>query len=375
MPVLSQCVPTLDLTLNLKSGKSKKDENVEGLKVIRDYMDTTSKLFKYELMGVPEFLKPLKAKEKEYISKIWSEFEYIPDEFRESFVPFVESGIDYSDKPLYKYQSTTHVEGTLSEYPITNLKNIISLADKLNMIIVSLDYVDLKNILKSLNLYDSYYESEYVTSIKYCRELLSKLGEKHSSELYILCPLSYYNLWSEIKSDKVVGKYYPDSLESIFTTIDLMIPAQRNLFKMSQVNNDNNKMLMKNLEENINVINQKLQKLENRVSNVEAQMEKIKEEQRKQVEEARQIKAELKRMEEMAIRYSSLDPLIFFIEGSSVDFFNKKEENRKAHLVTCFGPEFPAEFFTMNGITVYHKDDITIKYPSIYTSYAKKRYY
>lgn len=371
MPVLSQCVPTLDF----KSDEFKQDENVEGLRVIRDYMDTTAKLFKNELMGVPEFLKPLKAKEKEYILRMWSEFEYIPDEFRKSFVPFAESGVDYSGKLLYEYQSAMHVEGVLSEYPITNLKNIVSLADKLNMIIVSLDYVDLKNILKSLNIYDSYYayyESEHVISIKYCRELLSKLGEKHSSELYILSPLSYYNFWNEIKSDKVVGKYYPDIFESIFTTIDLMIPTQRNLFKMSQANNDNNKMLMKSLGENIDVINRKLRQLENRVSNVEAQMEEIKENQRKQAEEARQIKAELKRTD---IRYSSLNPLIFFVEGSPVDFFNKKEENRKAHLVTCFGPEFPVEFFTMNGITVYHKNDITIRYPSIYTSYAKKRYY
>jgi hypothetical protein len=247
------------------------------------------------------------------------------------------------------------------------------------MVIVPLEYVELVKILKEFKFKDEYghedtimnlFGESYVTdAVNRCKKLLEEVRVNQGSKneigrLYILCPLSYYNFWLEVKSGKNLSKYYPQSLENIFTTIEIMTPTQRNLYNMCQVNDENNKQLKASLDENIKVVNEKLARIESRVSRVESQVEEIirkaKEEEQKRQEEfnarvAGLVRHEMNliRLEEQALTYEDLDPLIFFMSGDGVDFFDKGNENKKAHLVTCFGKEFPVEFFSMNGVTVY----------------------
>ena len=166
--------------------------------------------------------------------------------------------------------------------------------------------------------------------------------------MYILCPLAYYDVWKEIHSKNHVEKYYPETLESIFTVIDMMIPAQKNLLRMCENNESNTKLLANDLEKNMKMINSKLKRIETRISNIENQVKIIQEKQQETEDELKRVKFQKAELEKMV--YSLLDPLIFFVYDDPIDF--TKKEDRATHMVACFGPEFPEEIFVMNGLSV-----------------------
>lgn len=254
------------------------------------------------------------------------------------------------------------IERKLSYYPVTDVAEVISIADKMDMVILPLEYVDLPALLKAHNINvpdDRYWGSlkqfNFHNSIYECVNYLKDI-KYQSSQMYILCPLSYYNVWEEIKSKNLLPKYNPVSLDTIFTTIDLMIPAQRNLYNMSKTNEENIKGLTKGLKENVDLINSKLKSLESRMSKVETQIAEILEQQKMQQE---QINAQAAIIQEQqaqieSLTYRLIDPVIFFVNGEPINFLEKAHHKRKAHIVACFGPEFPTEFFVKNDMHVYH---------------------
>lgn len=367
MPVLSQCLPYVQLKEQTQ-GK----EHIEKIKDIGQAITQVRTVFGNNIL-TKSFLDEAYKAEQQCIKVMWHDNEYIPSSCRKSVVPISSYG-------SLSFSRSNYVEGQLSIYPLTDISNIISLADKLDMVIVPLEYVNLKAILEAHNIYVGNrgwgYSSkdDFYGGIEDCRKALKAI-DYQKSQMYILCPLSYYNVWEEIKSDKPIPKYNPISLESIFTTIDLMIPAQRNLYKMSKTNEENTKSLVKNLQENIEMVNNRLKSLENRMSKVESQIKEIIEEQSRQAaerakqdakiaEQARTIA--LQQAQIASLTYAQIDPLIFFVNGEPVDFLKTEERKRKAHVVACFGPEFPLEFFVKNGVKVYHDivNSVCVSIPS-----------
>lgn len=317
-----------------------KEELIE-LKKLKDFVEQGLSIFGKDFLEQSKMIKEIQRKEKYYLSNYWEEKDAIPEEYKNSVIP------EYSYNGSYRYNMSLY--GRLSKYPLTSLNNIVKAADALNMVILSLDYIDLEEISRQYDLYhNSYYREkcELIEAIDDCKELLKEENRKYY--MYILCPLAYYDVWKEIHSKNHVEKYYPETLESIFTVIDMIIPAQKNLLRMCENNESNTKLLSNDLEKNMEIINSKLKRIETRIFNIENQVKIIQEKQQEAKDELKRVKFKKKELEKMV--YSLLDPLIFFVYDDPIDF--AKKENRTTHMVACFGPEFPEEIFVMNGLSV-----------------------
>ena len=359
MPLLVQALPINHFCED--AGKFEKGKTAPYIKKKSEIDKTITQMIKtFGKKGLTElFLNEAFAQEYECVKQVYIEHEGVPAEFTASKVPSVRS-LELN-RPKFE-------EGKLSNYPTVPLSSIVDLADKLDMVVLPLDYVDLRALLKAHNIHATsdeeyrrqgfgfYAQSQYnfYQSILDCKVALDKIPYMES-HMYILCPLSYYNIWAEVKADNVIPKYSPMSLDAVFTTIDLMLPTQRNLYAMVKTNETNVKSLSANFETNMQMIGDKLKHLESRMDKVEKQIEKILQTQKAQQaqlnEQAEKIR--LQQAEIKELRYARIDPVIFYTHGKPVDFAKDALNSIKAHIVACFGPEFPADFFVMNGIQTF----------------------
>lgn len=321
------------LPLDQKISQIPKDHNnVKTLEKISTFVEIGNSLFsRYFDQRYSTDLKRIVA-DKEYDMKkeLWNRYEEIPKEYSHTIV--------LSDK-------SNQFPEAIINYPVTYVDKIIKIADKINMVILPIEYVDLDQILDAHKI-NRYSNIRY--SIKNGKECIDQLG----GQMYILCPLSYYSFWNEITSEEVIEKYYPEKFEAIFTTIELMTPSQKNLYQMSKTNKENIHQIQKDLEINLKQIGEKLKKIESRISNIEDQIMALKEKYDKVAAENEELKSRLTEINLERQRYSLLDPIVFFTKNQISDF-NSDLSNIKAHVVTCFGPEFPEEFFIMNGLTIF----------------------
>lgn len=312
----------------------KTHQSVQTLDQIHNFVDTGSKLFSgifsYNSKS-NELTEMVAKKESSLIKSIWDEFEYVPEEYSK---PSVQS------KEINPFPAKA-----LSSYPTTLVSKIVNLANVLDMVLLPLDFVDIDGILEAHG-YDKW--SSLSSAIKEAKNVVKKI----EGQLYIICPVSYYSFWNEITSDDRIEKYYPERFESVFTTIDLMIPSQKNLYKMIQTNSENIKTVQEDMKDNIAQINAKLNKISQRITNIETQMEQIKIEMERQAEENRKMVRRLQEIELERQRYMYLDPLIFFTT-KRIKSFETIADNIIAHVVACFGPEFPVEFFNLNNLTIF----------------------
>lgn len=370
MPRLSQCVPTLEIQefsiVNTPQNKIKKEllnikEVYNTLDRIQEFVNLGGDLFQSNFGVIGDVVR------NEYssnLNKIFRLYESIPDKYGKLHI----QGLSRYSKNGGYSDDLISVEKRLSIYPMTTVNAIKSLADKLNMIIIPIEFVDLAEIFKEIEKSDTdrdyRYSYSYFTqnvhykAIENAKENLKRLKAScnMNSYMYILCPMSYYSFWNEISSTLNIDKYYPIALENIFMTIDLMLPAQRNLYAMSKSNEANYKNLSSELERNIQTIHQTLKNMESRVSTLESQMTIVRQRQKEQEIEISRLKEVEAKMQQ--IIYRLLDPLVFYVHNEPINFRDNTQLERKAHLVSCFGPEFPVEFLESNGIMLYNMKDI-----------------
>ena len=373
MPRLSQCVPILDVNefsiVSTPMSKVKKEN--KGLKEIYDTLDkihsfaeTGNSLFCGDFGVIGDVIR---KQYEQNLNIIFKKYEKIP----EKYGSLVLSGWSRHSKDKDCCNDNySAVERRLSVYPMTSVKSIKSLAVKLNMIIVHIEFMDLVDIVKVIEKSstegDNYYyysrnhfsQNEHYKAITRAKGYLNELKESRNikSQMYILCPMSYYSFWNEICSSLSISKYYPIALESVFMTIDLMLPAQKNLYAMSKANEKNYKNLSNELQTNIEMISKTLKGMESRISTIEGQMTVMRQRQATQEIEIARLKEVEAQMQQML--YCLLDPLVFYVHNDAIDFRDEGQLNRKAHLVSCFGPEFPVEFLESNGIVVYNMKDV-----------------
>lgn len=373
MARLSQCVPILEVNdfsiastpMNkIKSEDKSLKEIYNVLDKIQAFTSVGNELFSTDFGIIGDVVK---ERYEAYLGKIFQLYEKIPDKY--GFME-MRGWSRYSKKNEFMYDKYLATEKRLSIYPMTTVKSIKALADKLNMIIVPIEFVDLPELFKAVegcstngDYYYSrnhYSQNEHFRAIKNATDSLNEIKKSRNlkSQMYILCPMSYYSFWNEISSTLSVNKYYPVALESIFMTIDLMLPAQRNLYSMSKANEASYKNLSSELQRNIEMIGQTLKNMESRVSTLESQMQVVRKKQEAQEIEMKRLKEVEAQMQQMM--YRILDPLVFYVHNESIDFRDESQLNRKAHLVSCFGPEFPVEFLESNGIMIYNMKDVII---------------
>lgn len=374
MARLSQCVPILEVNdFSIASTPMKKIKSED--KSLKEIYNVLDKIQAFTSVGNELFSTDfgiigdvVKERYEAYLGKIFQLYEKIPDKYGSMEMC---GWSRYSKKNGYMYDKYLATEKRLSVYPMTTVKSIKALADKLNMVIVPIEFVDLPELFKAVegcstdgDYYYSrnhYAQNEHFKAIKNATDSLNEIKKSRNlkSQMYILCPMSYYSFWNEISSTLSVNKYYPVALESIFMTIDLMLPAQRNLYSMSKANEASYKNLSNELQRNIEMIGQTLKNMESRVSTLESQMQVVRKKQEAQEIEMKRLKEVEAQMQKMM--YRMLDPLVFYVHNESIDFRDESQLNRKAHLVSCFGPEFPVEFLESNGIMIYNMKDV-LKY-------------
>lgn len=370
MPRLSQCVPTLEIQefsiVNTPQNKIKKEllnikEVYNTLDRIQEFVNLGGDLFQSNFGVIGDVVR---SEYSSNLNKIFRLYESIPDKYGKLHI----QGLSRYSKNGGCSDDHISVEKRLSIYPMTTVNAIKSLADKLNMIIIPIEFVDLAEIFKEIEKsntdrdyrysYSYFTQNVHYKAIENAKENLKRLKAScnMNSYMYILCPMSYYSFWNEISSTLNIDKYYPIALENIFMTIDLMLPAQRNLYAMSKSNEANYKNLSSELERNIQTIHQTLKNMESRVSTLESQMTVVRQRQKEQEIEISRLKEVEAKMQQ--IIYRLLDPLVFYVHNEPINFRDNTQLERKAHLVSCFGPEFPVEFLESNGIMLYNMKDI-----------------
>jgi phosphotransferase system IIB component len=245
----------------------------------------------------------------------------------------------------------------LNKLKKVNISEFRNIADKLRMVIVPIEYVEdfnmFNNVSGASDLFDAY--------IKFKTLLEDDPTRKY--ELYLLCPISYYSIWSQIKSDSNKEIYYPEYFDSVFQTLELMIPTQRNLYIGMKNNEANITAASDAFKENIQQLSTKITKLSTKINNLErkfiqAEIEKQKMEsaarvKRDQHEEIKMTidNLNLSAADTVNMEYLDLDPVLFAVEkGTDI-----VTSNNTSIVGLCWGKDLDDAYALMKNITIYNK--------------------
>lgn len=338
MPILRDCIKYSEV--GIKDGVQ--DEDLIELSQLSDFVESGVKLFGAYKFYDSAITEDIKSKQLRLHKKLYEKFHTIPEKYENMFV-----GSSYS----HNFEKSPFAK--MCKYPCTTVGELLDIADKLSMIIVPLDYVDLHEILKQVTNRTT--ENQVLQAYSVAKANLEAM-QYSFPVFYLLCPLSYYSVWKEITSDKEnYPKYFPEVYDSIYTSLELMLPAQRNLYMLSKSNSVDIGKLKGSLESNIKEINSRISKIEQRVSKIESQIAEIKAKKEEQEgldsEEASMFHV-LEEYKMGKVLYKAIDPVLFVSDNSILYFDDESTRDKVVRVISCFGPEFPVEFFVQNGLTV-----------------------
>jgi hypothetical protein len=222
---------------------------------------------------------------------------------------------------LFDEQNKIDSLSYLSALPKSNMENILNVAENLDMVVSPLEYIDTKNMFNGYNI------QELNKSLENFKKSLSEVYGENSYNLYMISPVDYYSVWEHIKSNTNLEMFTPSSMLNIFQTLNLMIPAQMNLYQISKNNSDNISII----SENINMMNKNVQNMADKISLIEKRINVIEKEQE------RQKLIELQKIEEERQKAFRLDPVIFAIDKGHSIF----DKNVVAILGLGWGEDLP----------------------------------
>ena len=312
--------------------------------------------FDLELNPSDGFGLQLYEKERGNLVKLFNATNSIPEEFKTSFFKRSFYYMKFFDE--------------LARYPITNLFQLKRIADALSFVILPIEYVDIDKIFECYRMADEdgrevhwyiserTYEQRIRKAYKFFRDSINSCVKEHfikSQNIYILAPLSFYDAWLEVKNERVIPKYFSNQLFSLSTTLGIILPTQRNLYKMAKSNSQNIHEMKEVMDSNFMMLNQSIEECHRRIGWVEktvSQIQTVVAEQQAQLRELRVQLQEMKlRQDQIETKlYCLLDPIIFCLDAD-VDISKKDSDNAKARIGLCFGPEMPIDLFVENGLT------------------------
>ena len=239
----------------------------------------------------------------------------------------------------------------LNALPKVKISEFRNLADKFNMVIIPVEYTEVDKIFDIQKN-----SSELKQGLKYFNELLRQdTTTKYQS--YILCPIDYYNIWEQIKSDKLLKIYYAEYFENIFQTLELIIPTQKNLYLASKTNDENLKALSLSFDTNIKTLNDKITSISSKVNKLELEFIEEKRRTRNQIERLQDAQSSLQstvlqQQRQIEFLYCQLDPILFAIPKET----DIVEDDSVSIVGLCWGEDIDEMIFDMKGITIEHKD-------------------
>ena len=295
-----------------------------------------------------EFSDILYDKEKDVLIKLLENSGYIPKEF--------------TDCSCFGTEANYTIRlANLMKYPIVSVSQLKQIADALSFVILPIDYTDIEKVFSLYAKADSqdyqYYNRDYYAyslrsafcefrdTIKVCTEM----SFINPQTIYILAPLSFYDVWREVSCEEILPKYFPTDLFSLSTTLGLIIPTQRNLYKMTSANTESIREMKKTMDMNFQMLKQSIEECHRRINWVERMVDSL-----NAKVASMQVKlneAELKIAQLETMLYCLLDPIIFAVD-SKVDISKPVSNNARARIGLCFGPEMPVDFFINNGLTI-----------------------
>ena len=338
MPVLADFLPVQELKEN-EVAKQEKYSNQ--LKEFREAVDLMSKTFGINISEDSQIGKQILEKESFVFQKFWNEVGFIPKDFASSCLKI---------RMRYNYLSD------LSQYPVVKISELKKMADSLSFVILPMPYIDMDKVIKmyreenelyAIKISDSYNEFEHVVSNS--QEYAGK------QQLYMLAPISFYDPWKEVSSKELLPKYFSKKLYHLSTTLGMIMPTQRNLYKMINTNQKNLKSLHETMQENFKAVEKSINECHKRIDWIEDLTNSL--EIRVRNSEARANRMELQlydmhlqvtHLEHML--YCLLDPIIFSVDAGT-DISDSNYDDKNARIGLCFGTDMPIDFFIEKGMT------------------------
>ena len=349
MPVLTDF---LSVPSTPKKNKTLSLERIKELNKQREVLDTFKQTFNLRIYESNNLWKKIYDKEKEIILNLFNLTNNVPKKFETSCLG---NKLDYVIK-LNK----------ISNYPFVEIQQLKEIAEALSFVILPIQYVDIYEIFNmykkaDVNDYEGWYDSNmYSTNIKKAYDdFETNITNCVDYDLiapqnfYILAPLSFYDAWEEVRSAEVYPKYFSSKLINISTTLGIMIPTQRNLYKIVDMNSQNIQEMKKAMDENFRMLKQSIEECHNHIYWVEKMMHRLNLKLENTELELQKLDLKQAKLEKML--YCLLDPIIFSIDAD-VDISKVEANDKLARVGLCFGPEMPVDFFVENGLqTVFDK--------------------
>lgn len=346
MPVLTNFLSAINLD---EQEVAKRDNYIEQITVFNNAIDTMHQAFNIKISKNSEIGKTILKKEAAVYREFWRTVGYIPTGFEKSCLNI---------KMPYNYLCD------LSKYPVTKISNLKQIADSLGFVIIPLDYVDIHKIIQMYDKQDRHYAklihlayNEFIKLLSICQDYTGK------QQLYMLAPVSFYNPWKEVSCERPVPKYFSVKLKDLSTTLGMIIPTQRNLYKMittTEINVSNLNETMhenfKSVEKSINECHYRLDWVENltknlvvRVNSLESRTESLSSQLNNMRMELKSLQLQVTQLEHILL--CLLDPIIFSVKAG-VNISNPTSDNENARVGLCFGMDMPIDFFVQNGMTI-----------------------
>lgn len=346
MPVLTNFLSAISLG---EVAVAKQEDYVEQLNAFRNAVNLMQQTFHIRITNSSELGAKILKKEETVYRVFWRDIGLIPADFEKSCLG-----------TRMPYNSLSN----LSKYPVTKISNLRNIANSLGFVILPIEYVNMEKIVKMYREQDADYAkivrkayNEFKKTLDDCKNYTRK------QQIYILAPVSFYDPWEEISAENVLPKYFSPKLKDLSTTLGMILPTQRNLYKMiknSETNIGNlNETMQKNfqmVEESIHDCHKRLDWVENltkqlsgRVNYLEGTVQSLEVQKANMAMNLNALQLQVTKLEHML--YCLLDPIIFSV-NAGIDIANIAYDEEDARIGLCFGTDMPIDFFIERGMTI-----------------------
>lgn len=346
MPVLTNFLPAVTLD---EVEVAKQEDYIVQLIAFRDAVDVMQKTFHVRITKDSELGEKLLKKEEAVYLKFWKDVGFIPANFDKSCL-----------NSRMPYNSLTN----LSKYPVTKISNLRNIANSLGFVILPIEYVNMERIISTYRQQNSKYAriiknayKEFMQTLDDCKDYTKK------QQIYILAPVSFYDPWEEISAECVLPKYFSPKLKVLSTTLGMILPAQRNLYKMIKNSETNIESLNETMQENfqevansihecherLDWVEELTRKLSRRVDGLESSVTLLESQNAILAKNLRAVNLKVTELEHML--YCLLDPIVFSV-NAGIDISNIACDAKEARIGLCFGTDMPIDFFIERGMTI-----------------------
>lgn len=283
--------------------------------------------------------KDIVTREENIMLGIWHDDKFLPAEMANSVLGEVR------DDEIVPYQRKLEPLVRFSALPQTRLSHIRDAAEKLSFAIVPYEYINQNGIVEK---YAEEGQWQYAQEIRKGFEEVDALNKAvdvfEKLDVYILCPVGFYDPWQEVKDEQTKQKIFGGELSQVAMILGMLMPTQKNLFQMSKTNAENIESLNQAMKSNFAEVRKTLDNIQDQISWLEDAVDVMKGE---ITRAAGVANAALNKATEVEYKLACLlDPLIFAVPRGT-DLY---DDDVNARLLMCFGADMPLDFFLRRGL-------------------------